>query len=148
MKICLAASVGGHLTQIMRLETVYRKRPHFFITFYTGALQKLSDKEKVFFVRDTKRNPINFLINFFQSLKIFLQERPDVVISTGAGVAIPICLLAKLAKRKVIFIEEFCRVYSPSISGRICYYISDLFIVQWEFLKRYYPRAKFVGTLL
>ena len=148
MKVCLACSAGGHLTEMTQLKKVYGKHKHFFLTFKRKDSEYLATKECVYFVRDTGRNILNSLINFCQSLGIFLKERPDVIISTGAGVAVPTCFLAKLFGKKLIFIESFCKVEKPSATGKLLYPITDLFIVQWKALLRFYPRAKHGGTIL
>ena len=85
--------------------------------------------------------------NFFQSMKIFLREKPDIVISTGADTAIPFCMIAKLFGKKIVFIESFCRIKEPSVSGRIMYKISDLFLVQWKENLKFFPKAKFAGSV-
>jgi UDP-N-acetylglucosamine:LPS N-acetylglucosamine transferase len=72
---------------------------------------------------------------------------PDVVISTGAGVAIAMCYIAKLFGKKIIYIEDWCIVEKPSVTGRAVYPISDLFIIQRDHLKRFYPKAVFGGEL-
>ena len=88
------------------------------------------------------------MIDVFQSLKLLFRERPDVIISTGAGVAIAMCWWGKVFGKKVIFIEDWCVVESPSLSGRLVCPISDLFIIQWKQLQKYYPKAKFRGALI
>jgi beta-1,4-N-acetylglucosaminyltransferase len=148
MKICLASSAGGHLTQIRKLEKLYIKYDYFFVTFYAEPIKDLPKTERFYFVLDPGRNAYKFFINAVQSLKIFLKERPDVVISTGAGVAIAMCWLARLMGKKVIFLEDWCVVEKPSLSGRLVYPVANLFIIQWEQLKRYYPKAKYGGALL
>ncbi|MDI6807228.1 MAG: PssD/Cps14F family polysaccharide biosynthesis glycosyltransferase [Candidatus Aenigmarchaeota archaeon] len=147
MKICLACSPGGHLLQIMQLKRIYEKYDHFFLTFRRGMTEDLLKNERVYFIKDPKRNPLELLLNFLQTLTIFLKEKPDVVISTGAGVAVVSCFLAKLFGRKVIFIESFSRVTQPSISGRLVYPVSDLFIIQWKNLLEYYPKAVYGGSI-
>ncbi len=148
MKICLAASAGGHLTQIRKLDTLYRNYDYFFVTFYAEPLKDLSATEKFYFVLDPGRNIIKFLVNAIQSLRIFLKEKPDIVISTGAGVAIAMCWWARLFGKKVIFIEDWCVVEKPSLSGRMVYPVANLFIVQWGNLIKFYPKSKFAGALL
>ena len=149
-KVCLVCSAGGHLTEMFHLKKCYSKYPHFFITFQRMDTSELSRQEKVYFVTDPGRNPINFLKCVVQSFKMLLKEKPDVVISTGAGVAIPVCYLAKLFfGSKVIFVESFCRIEEPSLSGKLTYPISDLFLVQWpEMLKKYGDKAIYKGAIV
>ncbi len=148
MKLCLAASGGGHLKEMTFLEPLYKKYEHFFVTFKRPNSITLAKKEKVYFVVDPMRNPIKLVKNIIQSIKIFFKERPDIIISTGAGVTVPICYLGKLLGSKIIFIESFCRVDSPAFSGRIVYPIADLFIVQWKKLLEFYPNAVYGGPMI
>ena len=76
-----------------------------------------------------------------------LQEKPDGVISTGELATFPICVLAKLFRKKVIYIESFARVDEPSLTGRLMYKVADLFIVQWEEMKEFYPNAVYGGGI-
>lgn len=147
MKICLACSAGGHLTEILQLKEIYKKHNHFFLTFKREDSKDLAKKENVYFVKDPSRNPLSIVINFFQSLWILLKEKPDVIISTGAGVVMAIYYIARLFRKKTIFIESFCRVKEPSLSGRLIYPVSDLFIVQWKPLLEFYPKAKYGGSI-
>ncbi|NCN38932.1 MAG: UDP-N-acetylglucosamine--LPS N-acetylglucosamine transferase [Candidatus Aenigmarchaeota archaeon] len=148
MKIALVASGGGHLKEISFIESFYKKHDHFFVTFERPNSISLAKKEKVHFVIDPKRNPIKLIQNIIQSITIFLKEKPDVIISTGAGVAIPICYFGKLFDAKIIFIESFCRTEEPSLTGKLVYPISDLFIYQWEKLKEFYPNVIYGGLLI
>ena len=130
MNICIVCSAGGHLTEILLVKEAYNKYNKFFITFKRENSIELAKKEKVYFVEDPERNFKNFIKCALQTLKILLKERPRVLISTGAGVAVPACFLGKfLLKSKIIFIESFCRINKASLSGRIIYHISDLFFV-------------------
>jgi UDP-N-acetylglucosamine:LPS N-acetylglucosamine transferase len=147
MKLCIAVSAGGHLSEIKQIEECYKKHEHFFITFKRFDSEELSKKNKVYFVVDPKRNPLNLIHNFIQSFFILLKEKPDAVISTGAGVALPSLLIAKLMRKKTVFIESFCRISSPSLSGRIAYKFVDLFLVQWKENLRFYPKAKYKGAV-
>jgi UDP-N-acetylglucosamine:LPS N-acetylglucosamine transferase len=133
---------------VLRLESFYKKYDYFFVTFFSKPIEELAKRETFYFVKDPGRNLFRFLINVFQSLKVFLKERPDVIISTGAGVAIAMCLWGRIFGKKVIFIEDWCAVREPSFSGRLVYPIANLFIIQWKQLKKYYPKAKFGGTLI
>ena len=143
MKICLICSVGGHLLQIRKLNKFYTKYDYFFVTFFSKPIEELARKEKFYFVNDPGRNVLRFLINAFQSLSVFLKEKPDVIISTGAGVAIAMCWWGRLFGKKVIFIESWSRIEKPSFAGRLVYPVADLFIVQWEQMQKYYSKAKF-----
>lgn len=131
----------------MQLEEFYGKRDHFFLTFNRPNSVELAKRERVYFVLDPKRNPAGFLVNFFQSIFVFLKEMPDAVITTGAGGAFPVSLIARFFGKKVVYIESFCRINSPSWSGKFFYYISSLFLVQWPQQKKFFKKAKYFGAV-
>ncbi len=147
MKICLAASAGGHLTELLQLEKVWSGTEHYFLSNKRSNALELAKKEKVHFAVCPRRNPLKFIANFFQSLWLFAKERPDYVISTGADTAIATCLIAKLFGKKVVFIESFCRIKGPSQSGKIMYKIADLFLVQWKENFEFFPKAEYAGSV-
>ncbi|ELK44183.1 Oligosaccharide biosynthesis protein Alg14 like protein, partial [Halobacillus sp. BAB-2008] len=90
-----------------------------------------------------------FLKNIFKSFKIIFRERPNVIITTGAGAIVPLCFISKLFKCKVIFIESFAKVNSPTITGKLLnmFGVSNRTYVQSEELLQYYEKAIFKGTL-
>ena len=147
MQVCLACSAGGHLTELLQLEKAWHNYKHFYISDRRANAIELSKKKKVYFVVCPRRNPLKLFINFIQSFFIFLKEKPSVVISTGADTAIPICLIAKLFRRRVVFIESFCRIKEPSLSARIMYRLADLFLVQWPENLKFFPKAEFAGSV-
>ncbi len=147
MKVCLAGSSGGHLSQLLQLKDVYSRRDHFFLTFKRQMSDELAKKEKVRFVTDPEKNPLKLVKNMLESLAIFFEEKPDVVIANGGGVVVPFCIISKIFGKKIIFIESFSRVSEPSLSGRIVYPLSNQFIVQWRSLLRHYKKAKYGGSI-
>jgi len=148
MKICIICSAGGHLTEVMRLKKIFDKYPHFFVTFKRKDIETRLSRKKIYFITDPKRNPFKLLYNFFQSFSLFLKEKPDLIISTGAGVVIPFCYIGKFFGSKIIFIETLAAIFKPSFSGKLIYPIADLFIVQWKKLLKFYPKAVYGGTLI
>ena len=131
---------------MQQLESAYKKFNHFFVTFKRDDSTEL---ENACYVTDPKRSPLAMARNTLQSLAIFLREKPDVVLTTGAGAAVPFCFIAKLFRKRIVYIESFCRIEEPSLTGRILYRISDQFLVQWEeILGKYGQKAKYAGRLL
>jgi len=147
MKVCLACSAGGHLTELLQLEKAWQDYEHFYVSDKRSNAIELSKRERVYFVICPRRNPLKLFANLLQSLFILIVERPSVIISTGADTAVPICLLAKLFLKKVVFIESFCRIKEASLSARIMYRFADLFLVQWPENKKLFPKAEFAGSV-
>lgn len=150
MKLCFAASSGGHFEQISMLKPLMEKYDSFIVTEETKYKSTIHG-QKMYYLHQVNRKewsfPIWMVINSFKSLNMMIQERPDAVISTGVLAMIPLCLLAKLFKKKLIYIESFAKVSSPTESGKLLYKFADQFYVQWEGMKEFYPNAIYVGGI-
>lgn len=148
-KICFICSSGGHLAELLPVgRRLGRNHEHFWITFKNPMTINTLKGEKFYLVHDPIRNPVIFLKLILHSFILFARERPDVVITTGAGMAVPFSMISKLFRRRLIFIESFCRTDSPSLSGRVLYPFADKFYVQWESnLKHYGKKAEYRGSV-
>lgn len=149
-KICFTASTGGHFEQLMMLKPLMDKYDSFIITEKTDY-SVIKDNRRTYYLKQVNRNEKTFIfkmiLNLFMSLNIFIKEKPDVVISTGALATIPICILTKMFRKKVIFIESFAKVTSPTLTGKLVYKFADQFYVQWEQMKEHYPEAIYEGGI-
>lgn len=145
IKICLACSHGGHLTEMLELSEAFAGHDTFYFCYEADTTRVLPN---VYLVPNMARNPIEFIKNLFRVARIFHKEKPDLVVSTGAEIAIPVVLIAKLTGVPVVYIECGAQVTHPSVTGRLMYWLADTFYVQWpELLKAYGPRAMFRGSL-
>lgn len=151
-KILFISSIGGHLTQLLQLKPLFEDYDYHLVTEKSSITEELKTEHPTSLLVYGARNyPISYLFKFsyncLKSLMIFLKERPDVVITTGAHTAVPMCYIAKLFRKKVIFIESFAKTTTPTLSGRMVYPIADMFIVQWETMKEVYPKAVYGGSI-
>lgn len=151
-KVCLISCAGGHLEQIEQLQEIKEKYDHYYVITKHKSTEKLKKEVPVYLVGDFYRDKkIQFVFRFaytaIQQLFIFLKERPDVVITTGAGIVIPTCLYAKFFKKKVVYIESFARMKSLNKTGEFLYKYADLFIVQWPDLMELCPNAVYGGWI-
>ncbi|WP_346683840.1 PssD/Cps14F family polysaccharide biosynthesis glycosyltransferase [Anaerostipes butyraticus] len=150
LKICFAASSGGHYEQLMMLKPLMKKYAGFVLTEKTLYNAEI-EGEKTYYLSQVNRREKSFLprmiINCIKSLGIYLKERPDVVICTGVLATIPMCLIAKVFGKKLIYIESFAKVTSPTETGKLLYKYSDRFYVQWEQMKEIYPDALYLGGI-
>lgn len=150
MKICFVASSGGHLEEIKCLKEIEQKYDSILVT-EKSDFEIAQFGKNVYQVpqinRREKRFCRHFLKLFIRANKILNEEKPDVVLTTGALVAFPFCLLAKLKRKKIIYIESFARIDEPSLTGRLVYRLADLFIVQWEGVLKFYPKAIYTGSI-
>lgn len=150
VKLCFAASSGGHYEQLLMLEPLMKKYESFVITEETLYKTRING-EKMYYMKQVNRKEKTFIprmiTNTFRSLKIFFKEKPDVVICTGVLAMIPICLIAKLAGKKLIYIESFAKVTTATQSGKLLYKFADQFYVQWEQMLKIYPNAIYLGGI-
>lgn len=150
-KIAFIASSGGHFTQIMMLKPLMDEYDHIIITEKTDIGMGTAENEKIYYIPQINRKDsligLKMIRNGFSSLYIFLKEKPDVVISTGVLATIPFCLLSKMFGARLIYIESFAKVKSPTKTGRLMYKYADDFFVQWESMKNVYERAIYAGGL-
>ncbi|SDX79790.1 PssD/Cps14F family polysaccharide biosynthesis glycosyltransferase [Salimicrobium album] len=151
-KLLLISSIGGHLTQLLQLEPLFSQYDYHIVTEKSAITKQMKKKHPVSFLVYGGRNyPVRYIFKFsfniIKSFFLFLRERPDVVITTGAHTAVPMCYIAKLFRKKVIYIESFAKTTSPNLSGRLVYPIADLFVVQWESMKKVYPKAVNGGSI-
>jgi UDP-N-acetylglucosamine:LPS N-acetylglucosamine transferase len=149
MKLCLVSSSGGHLLQLYVLEEWWSKYERFWVTFKKEDAVSLLQRERVYWAYfPTNRNIKNLIRNTYLALKILFKEKPDIIVSTGAGVAVPFFYVGKLMKAKLIYIEVFDRIDSPTLTGKLVYPITNIFLLQWEEQKKFYPRGEVLGQLL
>lgn len=150
-KICFAASSGGHFEQLLMLAPLMDKYKSFVVTEKTNyQIGKVQDRNTYYLIQINRKEKIwflKFILNFLLSLKIFFREKPDIIVSTGVLATIPICLICKLFKRKLIYIESFAKVTSPTLSGKLLYKYADRFYVQWESMLKVYPKAIYLGGI-
>lgn len=148
MKVCLVGSSGGHLTHLYMLERFWRNKERIWVTFDKEDARSILKGEQVYnCYYPTNRNIKNLIKNTYIAFKVLRKEKPDLIISSGAAVAIPFFYLGKLFGSKLIYIEVFDRIDKPTVTGKIVYPIVDKFIVEWEEMKRVYPKAINLGSI-
>jgi len=147
-KVCFASSSGGHLEQILALKKDFKLCDSFVVTEKT----KFNNKNKGWYYlnqvnRKDKFIILKLLFISIHSLLIYFKERPQIIITTGVLATIPLCLIARFFKTKIIYIESFAKITSPTETGKFMYKHSDMFIVQWKEMLKFYPNAKFFGGI-
>lgn len=148
MKVCLVGSSGGHLTHLYMLKPFWSEQERFWVTFDKEDARSLLEGEQVYpCYFPTNRNVKNLIRNTALAWKVLRKEKPDLIISTGAAVAVPFFYLGKLFGAKTIYIEVFDRIDKPTLTGRLVYPITDRFVVQWEEMKQVYPKAINWGSI-
>lgn len=147
--VLLVCSSGGHLTQLYNLKEWWNRFDRVWVTFdKPDATSLLSGERAIWAYHPTTRNLVNLFRNMRLAWRTVGRLRPDVVVSTGAAVAFPFFLAAKLRGSRTVYVEVFDRIDSSTMTGRLCYPISDRFLLQWEEQKAMYPKGEVVGPLL
>ena len=150
-KICLISSSGGHFEQLLMLKKLSEDYDTFIVTEKTKYNKK--DKKIDYYVSQVNRKEVLFIFKMLlitiKSFFIFLKEKPDVIISTGVLASIPMLFIGHIFKKKVIYIESFAKIKSPTMTGKLIYkkHIANQFYVQWESMKQFYPNAIYKGGI-
>lgn len=150
LKICLTCSAGGHLHQLrLAIKDLNINADFYWVLYKTKHTSKLMEDKKHYFITNLESHKrITYLKNFIQSFFILLKEKPQVIISTGAGVSVPTLFLGKkLFNAKVIYICSAANVTEPSRTPVWAYKYSDLFLIQWEEMQQLFPKAINIGVL-
>lgn len=148
MKVCLVGSSGGHLTHLYLLKPFWNDKERFWVTFDKADVRSVLSEEVVYpCYYPTNRNIKNLIKNTFLAYKILKKERPDLIISSGAAIAVPFFYIGKLFGSKTVYIEVFDRIDASTLTGKLVYPVTDRFIVQWEEMKKVYPKAINLGGI-
>ncbi len=147
MKVCIVSSCGGHLTEVRCLRPAYQAYEHFYVLNDTVILP--ADMQgRTYFIAHSERD-WRFFLNLWEAFRILHKEKPDVILSTGAGPVVPFSIVGRLLFRvRVVFIESITRISKPSLTGRIMYWLAHDFFYQWQTLSQFFPKAKYGGSLL
>jgi UDP-N-acetylglucosamine:LPS N-acetylglucosamine transferase len=149
MRIGLICSHGGHLTEMFELVDAFHGEDVFFVTYDSSRVDEVRRRFPTYTLGNFGTSPIKAALSLPTVWHILRQTRPDVLVSTGAEIALPFFLVAKILRIKTVFVETTCRVRSASKTGRLLYPLADIFFVQWpEMLSLYGPRARYEGGLL
>jgi UDP-N-acetylglucosamine:LPS N-acetylglucosamine transferase len=148
-RVLLVGSSGGHLTQLVALRPWWAALDRSWVTFGTLDARTSLEGERVHWAyHPTTRNAGNLIRNTILAVKVLRTECPHLVVSTGAGVAVPFFIVARLFGIPTAYIEVYDRVDTKTLTARLCKPFTTLFCVQWEEQRALYPDAEIIGLLL
>jgi len=149
VKICLVASAGGHLSQLLKIVQAVNGYEAFVVTTSEAVRENLTRFGRVHVVGECNRqHSLRVVRVVLTCWRILRRERPDVILSTGAAAGCVCCFLGKLMGAKIVWVDSITNVDRLSLSGWLVRYIADLFIVQWAELARKYRGTEYVGTIV
>lgn len=153
-RVIFTSSAGGHFSELCELKELMERYNSFLITEDHEMMEeykKMNQSRSWYMPAGTKEHLFKFLCNFpiniIKSFNAYLKVKPDIIIATGAHTTVPICYIAKMFGKKVVFIETFANITTKTLSGKLVYPIADLFFVQWEEMLKLYPKAIYRGGL-
>lgn len=153
-RVLFISSQGGHLNELLKLNSCFEKYDYHIMTEKTDTTTYLKDEYpgKVnYLIYSTKKHfliyPFILLINSFISLFYFIKFRPKFIVTTGTHTAGPMCCIGKIFGSKIIYIETFASIHLKTVTGKLIYKIADLFVVQWESMLELYPKAVYGGWI-
>lgn len=146
------ASAGGHLTELLKLDHFFSNYDSVLVTEKNQISLHLKKPYKIeYLLYGSRYYPFSYLFisffNLFKNIYLFFKYKPDLIYTTGAHTCVVMCYLGKLFHKKIVFVEVFDRIWSPTLSGRMVYPIADCFIVQHKELLDKYPKAKYIGGI-
>ena len=150
LKICFAASSGGHYEQLMMLKPLMNKYRSFIVTEKTPYSKQVDGVDTWYLLQVNRREadfPLKLIANAAKAIRILHREKPDVIVTTGVLAVVPLCLLQKLRGGRLVYIESFAKVNGPTETGKFLYRYADRFYVQWPSMLVFYPKAKYVGGI-
>ena len=147
--VMLVGSSGGHLAQLLALEPWWGRLERTWVTFPTvDASSQLADETVTWAYHPTTRHIPNLVRNTFLALRVLRSVRPEIVVTTGAGVALPFVVVARAMGIRTVYVEVYDRIDSTTLTARLCRPFVDLFCVQWEEQRSLYPGSTVIGPLL
>jgi UDP-N-acetylglucosamine:LPS N-acetylglucosamine transferase len=147
--VLLVSTQGGHLAQLLALRDWWGPRDHMWVCPDTPDVQdRLAGERVIRSYSPTTRNAANLMRNMGLAVEVLRRERPSLVVSAGAGVAVPFFAVAWMMRIPTVFIEVYDRIDTPTMSGRLCGPFTTRRIVQWKSQLAFYPDARLVGPLL
>jgi UDP-N-acetylglucosamine:LPS N-acetylglucosamine transferase len=146
VKLCIVSSCGGHLTEVRALMPAYARWPHVYV-LNDKALLPPDMEGRTHFITHSERD-WKLVLNLWEAWRILRAERPDVILSTGAGPAVPFAIMGRMMGCRILFVETITRITAPSMTGRLMHALAHDFFYQWPALARFFPKGRLGGPLL
>ena len=149
LKLCLAASAGGHLTQLLKISVAWEGYDVFYVSTLESTLNRLGSLGRYYITGECNReHPLRVIKVLGRCIRIIHVEKPDVIITTGAAPACLLCMVGKFFGAKIIWLDSIANTERLSLSGRIIRPFADLILSQWPEVARKYQKVEFIGAVL
>lgn len=150
MRLMLIASSGGHIFEMFCLRDFWKDKDRLWVSFRTPDAEWLlrDEREVHWAAHPTVRNVPNLLRNLRLAWRLLRRERPDMILTTGSGVAAPFLWLARLAGIPTVFVESITRISELSLTARLVRPFATRLLVQWPELTARYPGVEHRGSIV
>jgi len=150
VRLLLIASSGGHIYEMCCLRGFWGDKDRFWVSFPTADAKYLlrDEKEVHWAAHPTVRNVPNLLRNLLLAHRLLRRQRPDMILTTGSGVAAPFVWLARLRGIPTVFVESITRITEISLTARISKPFATKLLVQWPELVEKYPGTEYHGRIV
>ena len=153
-RVLFISSTGGHLNELLQLKPLFEKYDYHIVTEKDKTNENLKQiyGNKIDYLPYGTRSKLFsyiFIYTFLilKTIYLYIKIRPQVIITTGTHTAGPMCYFGKIFGSKIIYIETYANINRKTVTGKLIYPISDLFIVQWEEMLKLYPKAVYGGPI-
>lgn len=134
---------------MLALEPAWRGHDRAWVTLPGADVSSLLAEEQVTLGHSpTNRSLKNMVLNTGLAWRLLRKHRPDVILCTGAGLAVPFFAIGRLLGIRLVYVESVTRTESLSLSGRLVYPLAHQFFVQWPRVAERYRRAEYAGAIL
>lgn len=179
MRVCVVLGSGGHTSEMLRsLETIPSSfwagnRPFYVVsatdTHSRGLAQQFEQRHfqrhaETYVIPRAREVGQSYFTSIFTTLKatlaalsIVYRERPQVVLTNGPGVCVPVvvdavllaaCFPWRFSRPAVVYLESFTCISHASLTGRLLApWFTDVFTVHWRKLERVIASMKRRGRL-
>lgn len=148
-RVLLVCSPGGHLVQMLSLEPAWRGLEAKWVTLPGADVDYLLEGQDVVLAKGpTNRSLTKLIRNFRIAWRTIRDYRPDVILSTGAALAVPFFIVGRLHGHRCVYVESFTRIHGLSLAGRLVYPFANAFFVQWPSLTKRFRKAMHVGSIV
>jgi UDP-N-acetylglucosamine:LPS N-acetylglucosamine transferase len=150
IKIALVASAGGHLSELLLVKKAWADYDNiYFVSSMEQLKSQLQRMGPVYITGECNRkHPWKVIRVFFKCFRITIEEKPDVIISTGAAPGILSCMCGKFFGAKVVWLDSIANTEKLSMSGRLIRPFADLILSQWEDVASKYPNVEYWGAVM
>jgi len=148
-RVIFACSAGGHLAQLLKLESFSADVEITWVTFeLPDAVSSLDGRCVVWAHHPTTRNAKNLVRNGFLAIRTIRSSRPSLIVSSGAAIAVPFFWIGKLFGARTIYVEVVDRIDTRTLTARLVSPVTDVFLAQDPAQLRLFPGSMMIGPVL